>query len=89
LVWRALIGLFWSRAALEAENLVLWHQLHVLQRKCPKRVALSSIDRLLLVGLYRLAPGVLDAVKIRRSYCPRRESFRPFAPSVLEDAVSE
>jgi transposase InsO family protein len=66
LVWRALIGLFWSRAALEAENLVLRHQLNVLQRKCRKRVALSSIDRLLLVGLYRLAPGVLDAVKIIR-----------------------
>jgi len=31
-----------------------------------KRVALSSIDRLLLVGLYRLAPGVLDALKIIR-----------------------
>jgi hypothetical protein len=25
-------------------------------------VVLSSIDRLLLVGLYRLAPGVLDAL---------------------------
>jgi transposase InsO family protein len=30
------------------------------------RVALGSIDRLLLVGLYRLAPGVLDALKIIR-----------------------
>ena len=28
--------------------------------------ALSSIDRLLLVGLYRLAPEVLDALKIIR-----------------------
>jgi hypothetical protein len=28
--------------------------------KSPKRVALNSIDRLLLVGLYRLVPGVLD-----------------------------
>jgi hypothetical protein len=54
------------RAALEAENLVLRHQLNVLYRKSSKRVALNSIDRLLLVGLYRLAPGVLDAVKIMR-----------------------
>ena len=66
LIWCALIGLFRPRAALEAENLVLRHQLNVLRRKSPKRVALSSIDRLLLVGLYRLAPEVLDALKIIR-----------------------
>jgi transposase InsO family protein len=66
LIWCALIGLFRSRAALETENLVLRHQLNVLRRKSPNRVALSSIDRLLLVGLYRLAPGVLDALKIIR-----------------------
>ena len=66
LIWYTLIGLFRSRAALEAEILVLRHQLNVLRRSCPKRVALSSIDRLLLVGLYRLAPGVLDALKIIR-----------------------
>jgi hypothetical protein len=66
LIWCALIGLFRLRATLKAENLVLRHQLNVLQRKFPKRVALSNIDRLLLVGLYRLAPGVLDAVKIIR-----------------------
>jgi transposase InsO family protein len=66
LIWCALIGLFRPLAALEAENLVLRHQLNVLRRKSPKRVVLSSIDRLLLVGLYRLAPGVLDALKIIR-----------------------
>src|SRR6266513_1457642 len=66
LIWCALIGLFGSRAALEAEILVLRHQLNVLRRKSPKRVALRSIDRLLLVGLYRLAPGVLEALKIIR-----------------------
>ena len=56
LIWCGLIGLFRSRAALEAEILILRHQLNVLRRKSPKRVALSSVDRLLLVGLYRLAP---------------------------------
>src|SRR5437879_7919820 len=66
LIWCALIGLFRPQAALEAEILVLRHQLNILRRKCPKRVALSSIDRLLLVGLYRLAPGVLGALKIIR-----------------------
>ena len=66
LIWCALIGLFRSRAALAAENVVLRHQLNVLRRKSLKRVAVSSIDRLLLVGLYRLAPGILEALKIIR-----------------------
>jgi hypothetical protein len=55
LIWCALIGLFRPRAAMEAENLVFGHQLNVLRRKSPKPVALSNTDRLLLVGLYRLA----------------------------------
>jgi transposase InsO family protein len=66
LIWCALTRLFRSRAALEAEILVLRHQLNVLQRRSPKRVILGCIDRLLLVGLYRLAPGTLDALKIIR-----------------------
>jgi transposase InsO family protein len=60
----ALTRLFRSRARLEAEILVLRHQLNVLRRKAPKRVAFSSIDRLVFAGLYRLAPGVLGALKI-------------------------
>ena len=36
----------------------------MLRRKCPKRVAFSNIDRVVFAGLYRLAPGVLDALKI-------------------------
>ncbi len=64
LIWCTLIGLFRSRAALEAEILVLRHQLNVLRRKAPKRLAFSSIDRLVFAELYRLAPGVLDALKI-------------------------
>ena len=39
LIWSALVRLFRSRAALEAEILVLRHQLNVLRRKSPKRVA--------------------------------------------------
>ena len=72
LIWRAFIGLFRPRFAIEAENLVLRHKLNVLQRKASKRVVLNSIDRLLLVGLYRLPPGVLDALKIIRP-CPCRK----------------
>ena len=64
LIWCGLIGLFRSRAALEAEILLLRHQLNILRRATPRRVALGSIDRLVFVGLYRLAPGVLEALKI-------------------------
>src|SRR5947209_2769991 len=64
LIWCALIGLFRSRAALEAEILVLRHQLNVLRRKSPKRLAFGNADCLVFVGLYRLAPAVLDALKI-------------------------
>jgi hypothetical protein len=44
LIWWAFAGLFRSRAALEAEILVLRHQLNVLRRKSPGRLAFSSID---------------------------------------------
>jgi hypothetical protein len=38
----------------------------VLRRKSPERLTFGSIDRLVFAGLYRLAPGVLDALKIVR-----------------------
>ena len=64
LIWCALIGPFRSRVALEAEILVVQQQLNVLRCKSSKRLALSNVDRLLFAGLYRGAPGVLDALKI-------------------------
>src|SRR5438105_2638619 len=64
LIWCALIGLFRPRAALEAEILVLRHQLNVLRRKSPQRLAFGNVDRLVFTALYRVAPGVLDALKI-------------------------
>ena len=59
-----LTRLFRSRARLEAEILVLRHQLNILQRKSTKRAAFKSIDRLVFAGRYRLVPGMLDALKI-------------------------
>src|SRR5260221_291535 len=64
LIWCALIGPFRPRAALQAEILVLRHQLNVLRRKSPKRLAFGNVDRLVFTALYRMAPGVLDALKI-------------------------
>src|SRR3979411_2902433 len=60
----ALTSLFRSRARLEAEIPVLRHPPNRPPRKAPKRVDFSSIDRLVFAELYRLAPDVLDALKI-------------------------
>jgi hypothetical protein len=64
LIWLALIRLFRSQASLQAEILMLRHQLNVLRRKSPQRLIFTSIDRMVFAGLYRLAPGVLAALKI-------------------------
>ncbi|MBU6461387.1 MAG: hypothetical protein KGI99_04845 [Bradyrhizobium sp.] len=63
LIWLALVGAFWSRVSLEAENAILRHQLK-LRRKSPKRPPFGMLDRLVFVGLYRLAPKVLDALAV-------------------------
>jgi hypothetical protein len=36
------------------------------RQKSPQRLGFTSIDRLVFAGLYRLAPGVLDALKVVR-----------------------
>src|SRR3954463_3307707 len=64
LVWLALVGLFRSRATLEAEILILRHQLNVQRRQSPKRLNFSTLDRLIFAGLYRLAPSVLRALAL-------------------------
>jgi hypothetical protein len=66
LLWFALTRSFRSRVRLEAEILVLRHQIYVLQRKSPNRFVFGTLDRLLFVGLYRLAPGIVDALAIVR-----------------------
>jgi Reverse transcriptase (RNA-dependent DNA polymerase) len=64
LIWCFAIGLFRARAALQTEILILRHQLNVLRRRSPKRLLLTNIDRLLVIGLYRLTPKVLDWLTI-------------------------
>jgi hypothetical protein len=66
LIGCGLIGLFRSRASLEIEILALRHQLNILRRRSPKKPTLRNIDRLVFVGLYGLAPGVLSALAIVR-----------------------
>jgi hypothetical protein len=62
--WLAL--LLKSRRRLQAENLVLRHQLNILHRRAPGRTRLSNSDRLLFVWLHRLCPNVVDAVVVIR-----------------------
>ena len=50
LAWSVLVLLFWSRVSLEAEILILRHQLNIQRRHVPKRVAFGAMDRLIFVG---------------------------------------
>jgi hypothetical protein len=64
LIWYAFAGPFSSRAVPIAEILVLRHQLNVLRRKSPSRMAFSGLDRAVFAGLYALAPTILNTLKI-------------------------
>ena len=61
-----LSSLLKSRRRLQAENLVLRHQVNILRRRAPVRIRLSNLNRLVFVWLYRLCPTVVDAVAIIR-----------------------
>ena len=61
-----IVDLFRSRAALEAEIVVLRQQLNVLRRACPKKLPFNSVDRLILGGACRLFPIVNNALAIVR-----------------------
>ncbi len=43
---------------------MLRHQLNIQRRRVPKRVAFGPVDRLIFVGLYRLAPNAVKALTI-------------------------
>src|ERR1700746_3437396 len=61
-----LASLLNSRRRLQAENLLLRHQLNILRRRAPRSLWLRTVDRLAFVSLYRLCPAVVDAVAIVR-----------------------
>ena len=63
---RVLYDCFKSRRCLEAEMLVLRHQLNVLQLRTPRRLYLTWADRALFVWFYRGFPRILDAITILR-----------------------
>ena len=78
---RVLCDGFKSRRRLEAEILVLRHQLNVLQQRAPRRLYLTWADRALFVWLYRGFPRILDAITILRPETIvrwHRKGFRAF-----------
>ena len=56
--------LFKSRCRLEAENLLLRHQLTIAMRQAPPRLRLRGSDRALLIWMTRLWPSLLGAVQV-------------------------
>jgi hypothetical protein len=95
LIWAFVFDLFRSRAALEAEVLVLRHQIIVLRRGKPTRPHMLAIDRLVLgciCGLFPSARSALAVVRPEtvlrwhragfRSYWRRKSRRRPGRPSV-------
>src|SRR5215471_7623791 len=81
LLWSALTNLFRSRVRLEAEILILRQQINVLRRNSPKRFAFRTLDRLVFVGVYRLVPGIVEALAVVRPETVvrwHRAGFRSF-----------
>ena len=72
---------FKSRCRLEAENVMLRHQLMILRRRLRGRVRLTNSDRWFLVQLYRWFPSALQALTV---ICPEtvvrwhRSGFRSY-----------
>jgi transposase InsO family protein len=64
LVAYSLALIFKSRLRLEAEIMLLRHQLMILRRKAPTRPRVRVVDRVIFVWLYRLWPSVISAVTI-------------------------
>jgi hypothetical protein len=94
-----------SRRRLEAENLVLRHQVNILRRRAPRRLWLSRADRLAFVWLYRLCAAVVDAVVVIRPetlirwhrrgfrafwrWKSRPRGGRPAIPKEIQDLIRE
>jgi hypothetical protein len=57
-----LFDCFKSRRRLEAEILVLRHQLNFLKQRAPRRLHLRWADRALFIWFYRRYPCILDTV---------------------------
>jgi hypothetical protein len=59
---------FRSRRQLQAEILILRHQLNILQRRAPSGPYLSWADRALFIWAYRRFPRILRVSGLRPSF---------------------
>jgi transposase InsO family protein len=59
-----LADLFKSRSRLEAEILLLRHQLNIALRHAPPRVRLHGGDRALMVWMVRVWPNLIDTIRV-------------------------
>jgi hypothetical protein len=77
---RILCDWFKSRRRLEAEILILRHQLNVRRQHAPRhRLYLRWVDRALFIWLFRRCPRILDAITIVRPETVVRWHRRGFA----------
>jgi hypothetical protein len=76
-----LMSPFKTQARLEAEIVLLRHQLNVLRRGAPSKPRLTTADRLVFVWLYRLFPQAIDTITIVQPETVirwHRLDFRPY-----------
>jgi hypothetical protein len=67
LLWLVFVALglrFKSKGQVEAEHMVLRHQVMVLRRQARGKIRLTNLDRLFLVQLYRWFPSILRVLAI-------------------------
>src|SRR5262245_23505257 len=64
LIGNLILDLFKSRSQLEAENLFLRYQLNIALRQAPRRLRLFGYDRMLLVLMTRVWPGLLSVAQV-------------------------
>jgi len=75
------VNLFKSRRRLEAENVLLRHQLNIALRRIPTRLRLNGMDRAILAWMIRLWPdllGMIQVVKPETVMRWHRAGFRAF-----------
>jgi len=58
------VNFFKSRRRLEAENVLLRHQLNIALRRLPTRLRLNGMDRAILAWMVRLWPDLLGMVQV-------------------------
>jgi hypothetical protein len=70
------VDLFKSRSRLEAENLLLPHQLNIALRRAPPRLRMHDSDCALLVWMTKLWPSLLGAAQVVQPETPAMASRR-------------